>query len=263
MQPFFFGASQRPLFGIYQAALSEPARDVGVVLCYPAPQEYVPAYRSFRRLSTLLARSGFHVLRFDYSGTGDSAGDGTDASVAQWVEDIGVAARELLDMSGARKVTLIGARLGAALAAALAAGKGTAVEDLVLWDPVVVGKEYIDELEALHRRLFHTKSDRKGDPKPGGCSELLGYPCTPRFFEEISQVNLLEGTMRVGARVFLVVTEERDRYLDLAENLKAKGVRLEYRYVPDATQWGRMNDLVQAFLLNDVLHEIVSLIAGP
>jgi len=263
MQPFFFGISQKPLFGIYQAPLSGPTREAAVVLCYPAPQEYVPAYRSFRRLGTLLAGSGFHVLRFDYTGTGDSGGDSTDASLSQWRKDIGIAARELLDMSGTRKVTLVGARLGAALAAEQAAAEEMPIQDLVLWDPVVVGKEYLAELEALHRRLFDTKADRNRDSPLDRCGELLGYPSTSRLLEEVSHVNLLDRPLRVAARVCLVVTEQRDRYLDLAENLKGKGIRFEYRYVPDATEWGRMNDLVQAFLLNDVLHEIASIVAGP
>src|SRR5687768_16729988 len=115
MNPFYFGSSQRPLYGVYHPSKGRTARPVGVVLCYPLGQEYMRAHRAFRQLATLLTKNGFPVLRFDYAGTGDSAGDGSAGSVATWVEDIGAAIDELKDTAGVSRVSLVGLRAGGAL----------------------------------------------------------------------------------------------------------------------------------------------------
>src|SRR5262245_3688452 len=95
MKPFFFGSSAQPLFGVYHPpAGSAPTRE-GVVLCGPFGREYLRAHRALRELAHRLAASGFHVLRFDYSGSGDSSGDGEDADAARWVSDIGAAVDEV------------------------------------------------------------------------------------------------------------------------------------------------------------------------
>ena len=97
MQPVSFGTSDRQLLGIYYPPEGEQPRDAAVLLCGPAPQEYMLTYWATRKLATLLARHGFPVMRFDYFGTGDSAGETEEGRPRLWVEDVGAAARELLD----------------------------------------------------------------------------------------------------------------------------------------------------------------------
>ena len=75
MIPMYFGSSARKLFGIYEAPMTGSAAR-GVVICPPWGQEYLRAHRALRLLATRLCNAGFHVFRFDYSGTGDSVGDG-------------------------------------------------------------------------------------------------------------------------------------------------------------------------------------------
>lgn len=75
MEPFYFGTPDEPLFGIYHPPVSEPVRDVGVLLCYPIGHEYIVSHRFYRQLSIRLAEAGFHVLRFDYYASGDSGGE--------------------------------------------------------------------------------------------------------------------------------------------------------------------------------------------
>ena len=119
MTPFYFGMRQRRLFGIYEPARTSSAH--AAVLCNPWGNEYIHAYRSLRQLALLLTIAGFHILRFDYYGTGNSAGDMIDADVQGWKADIETAMDELRHITDLQQVTLVGLRLGATLAAAVAA----------------------------------------------------------------------------------------------------------------------------------------------
>lgn len=128
---FFFGASERRLFGVYDAPAKGKRK--GVVLCNPLGAEYYFAHQSLHYLGQLLADEGTHVMRFDWFGCGDSAGaePGDDASR---LEDLDWAIDELKDTAGVRKVDLVGLRAGAG--PALAAAKRKDVSRIVLWDPV-------------------------------------------------------------------------------------------------------------------------------
>src|SRR6185503_18450344 len=123
MQPFYFGTSEQQLFGVYHAAESGSSKRAGVVLCQPVGHEYLRAHRAFRNLAMALAGQGFHVLRFDYFATGDSAGDGEQLSVRQCLSDLATAIDELKDIAGVTKVSLVGLRLGATFAALAASGR--------------------------------------------------------------------------------------------------------------------------------------------
>src|ERR1044071_4528450 len=113
MDPHFFGRSERQLFGIYHSPRGKE-RQHGIVLCPPAPQEYMWSHMAYRKLAGLLARDGFHVLRFDYYGTGDSAGESREGTLAEWRENLVAAVKDLEECSGVAKVSLLGFRLGAA-----------------------------------------------------------------------------------------------------------------------------------------------------
>jgi uncharacterized protein len=83
-----------------------------------------------------LVQAGFHVLRFDYFGTGDSYGDTGEGDLASWCGDIETAIEELREITGATKVNLAGLRLGANLSARVAAYRPKDVSKLVLWEPL-------------------------------------------------------------------------------------------------------------------------------
>jgi pimeloyl-ACP methyl ester carboxylesterase len=179
MTPLFFGSSQRRLYGAYDPPHGVRPGARAVVLCYPWGQEYLRAHRSMRRLANMLAAAGCHVLRFDYFGTGDSMGTAHDVTRRGWEQDIETAIEELQDTSGATQVSLVGLRLGATLAAHVAVRKKKFVQTLVLWDPVVSGREYLAELLG---------SDTQGMGTLGG--EVQGFPMTDSFAAEILELDV-------------------------------------------------------------------------
>ena len=74
--PLYIGAGDAPRLAWYHAP--EVRSGQGVVICPPLGHEYISAYRSLRELADRLAAAGVAVLRFDYHGTGDSAGEDDD-----------------------------------------------------------------------------------------------------------------------------------------------------------------------------------------
>jgi pimeloyl-ACP methyl ester carboxylesterase len=144
----YFGPEERRLFGWLHLPDGGTAR-AGVVLCQPVGYEYVSAHRTFRVLAEDLAAAGFAAIRFDYDGTGDSAGDHRDPGrVDAWTGSVR-AATEVLRKAGASTVGAVGMRLGATLAAA-AVADGEDLAALVLWDPAWSGKAFVRQLRALH-----------------------------------------------------------------------------------------------------------------
>jgi pimeloyl-ACP methyl ester carboxylesterase len=136
MMPFYFGTRERRLFGVYEPAQRIDKTTRAALICHPWGDEQVHAYRTLRQLAARLSQEGFHVLRFDYYGTGDSAGSTGDNDVAGSRRDVETAMAELGDMTGLEKLTLVGLRLGACLAADVSARRAAKVDALVLWDPL-------------------------------------------------------------------------------------------------------------------------------
>jgi len=212
MNALFFGESRRRLFGVWHPARPEVARDRVVVLCYPAAQEYNLTHWAFRKLAGLLSVGGLHAFRFDYSCTGDSEGAIEEGNLDQWVDDIRTAAREARDLSGARTLSLMGMRLGASLALRACREPGLSVRDLVLWEPVVSGRVYVEEFEELHelRRV------QLLDALPRAQDELMGFPFPPRLRAQIEALDATQGAAPSARRVTVVGSDtgaELDRLL--------------------------------------------------
>jgi pimeloyl-ACP methyl ester carboxylesterase len=237
MHPYYFGDSQKPLFGVYHLPRSERIRNVGVVMCYPAGQEYMLSHRALKQLSTLLSKAGFHVMRFDYYGTGDSSGDSREVNLDLWKSNIHVAIEELKDSSGVKKVVLMGLRLGAALTVATSIER-TDITDLVLWDPVVNGKAYIDQLTARHQsRLTDPGHFRTLHVQSLGTDELLGFPFPKEMRSAIQQIDLLHGQIGKAERTFLIISEETEDHAQLCEALKTANIQFECRIVANGGGW--------------------------
>ncbi|RKH73998.1 alpha/beta fold hydrolase [Corallococcus interemptor] len=254
MTPCFFGSAERQLFGIHHPAQGAE-RATGVVLCYPAAQEYMLTHWAFRKLAGMLAREGFHVFRFDYYGTGDSAGEVHEGRVATWVQDIRQAANELQDVTGVQRVALVGFRLGAALAVR-AALEGLSTASLVLWEPLVEGEAWLQELELLQQR----RDTRTLFPRPESPlevrEELLGFAFPRALRDDILALNLAAQPSWPSTRTHLVAAAAKPEYQRLQAHLETTGLPFQHHLVPEEGAGGQES----ALLSNRILQTITTLL---
>jgi pimeloyl-ACP methyl ester carboxylesterase len=251
VRPFFFGTSKQPLFGIYHPPAAKPARRTAVLLCNPLGQEAIRAHRIYRVMADRLSRSGFPVLRFDYFATGDSSGDCGEASLDRWVDDVLAAGEELADTAGVQRVAGIGLRLGANAVALASIRRPTALTDLVLWEPVVDGLAYLEELRQAHL-AFLAEDLEFPPPHPfaAGTAQTievdgaLGFAIPPALRQEIRALDVgkLAGmqAQRIGV-VTSAMTEELGRLQ------RALGPAVSWKTVGPSEAWNSdqaMNSLV-------------------
>jgi alpha-beta hydrolase superfamily lysophospholipase len=224
-EPLYFGAAPQPMFGWYHAAEANPRG--AVVLCPPLGLDGTRAHWSYRHLAERLARAGLAVLRFDWRGTGDSAGDDHDPDrVATWVEDLHLAVDELERRSGAATVTLVGLRAGATLAGHVAAQRDD-VGALVLWMPAQTGAAWVAEMAKLHKLYLRIVPQTEA-PEPDG-EELLGSFASNATIADLAKVDLLALGRRPAPRA-LVLEEGTLRFgPELRERLTTLGVEVDWR----------------------------------
>ena len=237
IEPFFFGDSATQLFGCHHPP-SAGISEYGAVLCYPMGHEYVRTHRLYRFLARRLVEAGFHVLRFDYFGTGDAAGEFEEARLARWVSDTAAALTELRSRFLVRHVYAAGLRLGAAMAW-LAGIEHGGLDGLILWDPVTSGSEYLDDIIAQESQQLHASLPR--DPGNGKSTlrhrEIVGFPMTEALYGDLSALDLFGITRVPASRTLLVDSSEESIQEKLRAHLEGTGSRVRYEHIPHPKTW--------------------------
>jgi len=231
IEPFYFDSLQGRLFGCYQASTGAVPKQTGVVMCYPAGHEYIRCHRTFRQMAVRLARIGYPVLRFDFFGCGDSAGDYRDARIDDWLADIDLAMDQLRLRCGLAHICLVGMRLGGALAAQSAAKRGD-VDTLVLWDPVVDGNGYLAEIRDYHRlhaRQIEVEAisvqTRDTHQPEAHQEEVVGYPLTAAMADDLGTLDLTRLPQLSARQILVVATDNEPAGQRLTERFTQLGCR--------------------------------------
>lgn len=258
----YFGPDDRQLFGALSRTKRLKARSASVLLCNPFGEEAVRAHRSYRVLATQLAQLGFDVLRFDYSGTGDSMGDAVDASVEDWLADIDHAGAELRASTNGRAVVAVGLRLGGTLAALASSRRGMKLRHLVLWDPVVSGAAYVRALRDAHDEYMRSELGaaawaRRSPQRPEMPSEALGMPISSRLLAELESIDLTKEES-LAEQITVVSTSGDEPQLDALRGRLTALRNTKWLSLTSRTPWNSDAVLNSQVVPMDIIERIIA-----
>ncbi len=249
MEAFYFGASENYLYGVYHPPTINKMRDEAVLICSPFGQEYMRSHRSLKQLAVGLSKLGYHVLRFDYRGQGDSAGDLEGVTPQQWQEDILSACQELLDVSMAKKISIVGLRLGALLAASLPE-KPKSLRRMVVWDPVVGGQEYLNEIKPGAKQV-------NGD----NSLSINGFIMPATFQDALKSLSLNSSLSQFSGAFHHVVSHENETVLRLKDGW-SKFDNYRYTLCPSPHDWNYVDSVGGLLWPVAMIQKIITLFDG-
>lgn len=200
--PFWFGLTTRPLFGSYHAPV-RPSK-TAILLCNTIGHEALTLHRTYRRLAQHLAQRGFATLRFDYDGTGDSAGSDEDPGRRDaWLASIQQAVAELERLSGCQNVILIGTRIGSLLAMTFAQQRPVA--GLVMIAPPRSGRAWLREVRSM-QAIKDSKLIRPegAEPEVG----LAGFLLSETTRTELSALTLNKTGLAPATRALVIARDD-------------------------------------------------------
>ena len=163
-------------------------------------------YKGIRNICQVLCTHGIAVLRFDFTGLGESEGDFSDTAFPDNVQDIVMAARFMEDRFEAPSL-LIGHSLGgaAALAAAAQVPSCRAVATIAApSEPAHVLDHFPDLRDEVGR-------EGEAEIRVGG----IDYRVNRRFVEALDACDLGAAIESLG-RALLVLHSPRDRTVDIS-----------------------------------------------
>ena len=258
MRPMFFGSSASPLFGIFEAPADKVAKGHGVVLCPPVAQEHVRTHSLMRLVSAALVRAGYHTLRFDWFGVGDSAGSYEQATLTRWNDDVVQASTELRDLSGVRKVSLFGVRVGATIA--LRAARQIKATHVIALDAVLDGVAHVLSQRAIHTEALASSKrywQRSATPR-GVDRELVGFRVSDEFLAELRNIRrdaLLDLT---SIRVTLLESSSRQEARAYLDTLTGAGVSTSHGEVELTSSWDLATAVEERVLSANLPASVVS-----
>ena len=224
----WFGPAGRPLAGWLTSRPGAPsASESAVVIAPPTGYAYWCSHRPLRLLAERLAAAGHDVLRIDYDGTGDSAGDQWDADrVAAWRESLAHGGQAMRDR-GATRLTLVGGRIGATLV--LLDARALGADRVVAWLPPARGRRYGKEVRLLGEPVpvNHEPHGRRGT------LVLAGSVFTADTVREISGLTLTDLTAAPAPAV-LVVDDPAESSADAVQRLREIGTDVDHLIAADA-----------------------------
>jgi uncharacterized protein len=240
--------------GVYDPPDTSHVSSGGVVICAPFGHEYVRSYRALRNLAADLAAAGLHVLRFDYTGCGDSAGEAQDATVEQWQQDVASAIDELKDMSALPRVSIVGVRFGATLAA-MATSTRKDIDTLAVWDPVVRGSNHLEELRDLQRRWLRGRPKPQLPPGWPQDGEIIGFPVPPALEAGFMRADL--GALPAfRCRRLIAVTSSEQSDAHWRGHLESLSQPCVYEQVACDCEWGQPRAVHLALHATDIVERI-------
>lgn len=212
---FFFKSGSLKLCGV----LTKPAAstDKCVVLCHgmtvTKEEDGI-----FTELAEKLAKAGFAVFRFDFSGHGESSGKSVDMTVAGEKEELESAVR-FLQTKGYKTFGILGASFGGGVVSVFAAEHPDTAKALVLWNPLVdyhaIFEPELPWPKANFGKAAMIKLENQGSIEVGSRRFKLGKP----LFDEMRKLQPWKGLQKLKIPI-LFVHGDSDTYVPYEDSVK-------------------------------------------
>jgi exosortase A-associated hydrolase 2 len=246
---FFEGGSGHKLLGFLHRPRGK-GNGCGVLYCHPFAEERNLGQAVAVRTARMLAEAGFAVMRFDFSGCGDSEGLLEDAAAEDWLAEIGTAAKALRERGPADRIGLWGLRAGANLAA-MHGRSGADIRFALLWQPVPDLKLHITQF--LRQKLASGLTAQGQEKtsvaslveslKAGQKVEVMGYPISFKLYQSLVAA---DSALRAGDLPFPVhivsISEAPEAPIavrKLAEGIPAAPGGSSLLHIQDIPFWDR------------------------
>ncbi len=172
-----------------------PSEQTGAncVMLPPFGEERKSSTRLFVLLARALARQGHTVLRFDFTGTGESGGKHSQATLTGWLQQAETALQLLSHHNDEKEWFGIGARLGANILLRLALEKPP--EQIILLEPLLNGDDYLRDLQRRQQiKNIMSSSEKTAEFadlwENSQSADLAGYEIGPIMASEIAEIRL-------------------------------------------------------------------------
>ncbi len=220
--PVVFKAQGEQVVGMLHVPAKAKGRCPGIVFFHGFTGTKVEAHRMFVKMARTLTGAGFVVLRFDFRGCGDSAGDFSTLTVARELADARAAlkflrARREVD---AKRVGVLGLSMGG-LVAAMMLGEDPGIRAAALWAPVANLKEQINRKA--------TPESRK-QLREMGCVDYGGQALGQAFFQDVAH-DPVKAVRKTRAAVLLAHGSEDETVPVEASDAYEKALRKAKRAV--------------------------------
>jgi exosortase A-associated hydrolase 2 len=229
--PLFFKNDDYNLFGMLHEAKKNIVVDekleykedhVGIIICSPFAEEKLISHRVLVNQARALANNGFLCFRFDYMGHGDSEGAFEDATVKTRLSDISAAVNFLRNEKNINKIILLGVRFGATLAA-LIQNENSGINSLVMINPVINGKDYIEQVlrtnltlqMATYKKILKNREQLINEILDGKPANIDGYLLTKTMYEQMCQISLLDNFEIFVENLFVIqISNKEDKPIE-------------------------------------------------
>ncbi len=195
--PAFINRRGRQLYTVLQRPPPEKDNGRGLLLVPPLGNEQRRIQRPLRSLMQNFSRLGYTLLRFDWTGTGNSSGEAESLTDLQaWTDDVYDAAGLLATQ--ASSLDIVAFRTGALIAA------GAPLDDWPVnaryyWDPVLSGEQWLAQMQVLQLGIQRDTSrflfPRRQSRRPVGIREVAGLQLQDKLCEALAALTLAEGLL--------------------------------------------------------------------
>jgi exosortase A-associated hydrolase 2 len=216
----FIDSSNEKIFTVTHVPENSGCRKAFVFI-HPFAEEKLWSHRVYVSFARKLAKHDYYVGRFDFEGHGDSGGEFIDSSIDKHNADIEAVINHLKNKYRVTDVSLFGLRLGGTLAAAYASREGE-VDNIVLWDPVLNGERYMQEIlrsnlagqMALKGKVEITRDDLVKQMQSGKPINIEGYMLTYEYYCQLSKLDLqqFEYNKNINCLINQVVRNPKQPY---------------------------------------------------